>query len=299
MRGFFSQFGEVTRLKLSRNKKTGASKHYAFVEFKFPAVAKIVAETMNNYLMFEKARLAPVSAVSSGWFPRWAASSRVTGTEHQRDSFKAVATSSAHRTRHDVISGEETHGAVTLTTKRNGEPVAKHTGAQGACDESVGGARGHLQGCRQAVQAGARSMLFPSASAQTRLLVRRHGLLVTTSLLTLQVNFKGIAKAQINKERTPEEYAKMANGIIRTERRRRAAPPSTGPRPAPLLISSLSRATAARLNVVALLCALTASRVCTSERRRRRKISEAGIEYEFPGFESSLPTRAKKMKFTE
>lgn len=56
MRGFFTQFGEVTRLKLSRNKKTGNSKHYAFVEFKYAAVAKIVAETMNNYLMFEKAR---------------------------------------------------------------------------------------------------------------------------------------------------------------------------------------------------------------------------------------------------
>ena len=52
MRGFFSQFGEVSRLRLSRNKKTGKSKHYAFLEFKHPAVAKIVAETMDNYLMF-------------------------------------------------------------------------------------------------------------------------------------------------------------------------------------------------------------------------------------------------------
>ena len=53
MRGYFSQFGEVSRLRLSRNKKTGKSKHYAFVEFKHPEVAEIVAESMNNYLLFE------------------------------------------------------------------------------------------------------------------------------------------------------------------------------------------------------------------------------------------------------
>ncbi|XP_024530188.1 uncharacterized RNA-binding protein C1827.05c [Selaginella moellendorffii] len=52
MRGYFSQFGAVTRLRLSRNKKTGKSKHYAFVEFETPEIAQIVAESMNNYLMF-------------------------------------------------------------------------------------------------------------------------------------------------------------------------------------------------------------------------------------------------------
>ena len=34
--------------------QTGASKGYAFIEFRSEDVAKIVAETMNNYLMFEK-----------------------------------------------------------------------------------------------------------------------------------------------------------------------------------------------------------------------------------------------------
>lgn len=76
MRSYFSQFGEVTRLRLSRNKKvtsivlqhivcpacsltlmlappkqTGASKHYAFIEFKYASVAQIVQETMDNYLL--------------------------------------------------------------------------------------------------------------------------------------------------------------------------------------------------------------------------------------------------------
>ncbi|KAK6093208.1 nucleolar protein [Batrachochytrium dendrobatidis] len=54
MLSYFSQFGEVTRLRLSRNKKTGHSKHYAFVEFKDIEVAKIVADTMDNYLMFNR-----------------------------------------------------------------------------------------------------------------------------------------------------------------------------------------------------------------------------------------------------
>ena len=53
MRQYFSQFGEINRLRLSRNKKTGASRHWAFVEFRSAAVAGIVAETMNNYLLFE------------------------------------------------------------------------------------------------------------------------------------------------------------------------------------------------------------------------------------------------------
>jgi len=51
LKSYFSQFGEVTRLRLSRNKKSGRSKHYAFLEFDSLAVAKIVAETMDNYLL--------------------------------------------------------------------------------------------------------------------------------------------------------------------------------------------------------------------------------------------------------
>ena len=74
MRAFFSQFGTVTNLRLGRSKKTGKSRGYAFVEFKYMEVAKVgtitenvhsysalntlplqvVAESMNNYLMFDK-----------------------------------------------------------------------------------------------------------------------------------------------------------------------------------------------------------------------------------------------------
>ena len=51
MKDYFSQFGDVTRLRLSRNKKTGKSKHYAFIEFASKDVAEIVVDTMDNYLI--------------------------------------------------------------------------------------------------------------------------------------------------------------------------------------------------------------------------------------------------------
>lgn len=54
MRKFFSQFGKVLRLRISRSKKTAKSKGYAFVEFEEESVAKIVAETMQGYLLFDK-----------------------------------------------------------------------------------------------------------------------------------------------------------------------------------------------------------------------------------------------------
>ncbi len=52
MRQYFSQFGDISRLRLARNKKTGHSRHWAFIEFKSASVANIAAGTMDNYLMF-------------------------------------------------------------------------------------------------------------------------------------------------------------------------------------------------------------------------------------------------------
>lgn len=52
MKAYFSQFGDITNLRLSRNRLTGRSKHYAFIEFSSVTVAKIVAQTMDNYLMY-------------------------------------------------------------------------------------------------------------------------------------------------------------------------------------------------------------------------------------------------------
>lgn len=54
LKSYFQQFGKVSRLRVSRSKKTGRSKGYGYVEFECDEVAKIVAETMNNYLMGER-----------------------------------------------------------------------------------------------------------------------------------------------------------------------------------------------------------------------------------------------------
>ncbi|KAM9254077.1 LOW QUALITY PROTEIN: MKI67 FHA domain-interacting nucleolar phosphoprotein-like [Dugong dugon] len=74
LKAYFSQFGTVTRLKLSRSKKTGNSKGYAFVEFESDDVAKIVAETMNSYLSGErllKCDFMPPEKVHEELFKDW------------------------------------------------------------------------------------------------------------------------------------------------------------------------------------------------------------------------------------
>ncbi|CAG0882002.1 unnamed protein product [Darwinula stevensoni] len=71
MRKFFSQFGKVRRISLARSKKTGESRGFAFIQFQFPEVASIVAETMNNYLMFKKllkCKVVPPEKLKPGMF---------------------------------------------------------------------------------------------------------------------------------------------------------------------------------------------------------------------------------------
>jgi len=60
MKEFLSQFGEVQRLYISKNKKTGRSRGYGFIEFLHPEVAEIVADTMNDYLMYKKKMICKV-----------------------------------------------------------------------------------------------------------------------------------------------------------------------------------------------------------------------------------------------
>ncbi|KAL2539813.1 RNA-binding (RRM/RBD/RNP motif) family protein [Abeliophyllum distichum] len=53
MEGFFKQFGTIKRLRIARNRKTGKSRHFGFIEFESPEVAKVVSECMHNFLLFE------------------------------------------------------------------------------------------------------------------------------------------------------------------------------------------------------------------------------------------------------
>lgn len=71
MRQYLSQFGPVSRVRLSRNKKTGASKHFAFVEFEDESTAEIVTKTMDNYLLFGhilKVKMVPKSQIHEDLF---------------------------------------------------------------------------------------------------------------------------------------------------------------------------------------------------------------------------------------
>ena len=52
LKNFFQQFGQVTKLRVSRSVKTARSRGYAFLEFAERKVAEIAAKAMNNYLMF-------------------------------------------------------------------------------------------------------------------------------------------------------------------------------------------------------------------------------------------------------
>lgn len=54
LKNYFKQFGKVTNVKVCRSSRTGRCKGYGYVEFAHPDVAKIAADTMNNYLMFKK-----------------------------------------------------------------------------------------------------------------------------------------------------------------------------------------------------------------------------------------------------
>lgn len=71
IRQYLSQFGPVTNVRLSRNKKTGASKHFAFVEFEEHSTAETVVKTMDNYLLFGhilKLRMIPEEDVHEDLF---------------------------------------------------------------------------------------------------------------------------------------------------------------------------------------------------------------------------------------
>ncbi|KAI1447529.1 hypothetical protein F5Y02DRAFT_379626 [Annulohypoxylon stygium] len=76
MRSYFSQFGTIERLRMSRNKKTGASKHFAFIEFTEAPVAEVVAKTMDNYLLFGRILKVKVISKSQVHDDLWKGSNR-------------------------------------------------------------------------------------------------------------------------------------------------------------------------------------------------------------------------------
>nr|XP_020481527.1 MKI67 FHA domain-interacting nucleolar phosphoprotein-like [Labrus bergylta]XP_020488869.1 MKI67 FHA domain-interacting nucleolar phosphoprotein-like [Labrus bergylta] len=103
LKTYFEQFGKVQRLRLSRSKKTGGSKGYAFVEFDCDEVAKIVAETMNNYLMGErliKCHVMPPEKVHEKLFDR-------SQVEFKKPSYPAVDRYNKKRSEEEITKMKE------------------------------------------------------------------------------------------------------------------------------------------------------------------------------------------------
>ncbi|EJS42028.1 nop15p [Saccharomyces arboricola H-6] len=62
---YFAQFGDLREVRLARNKKTGNSRHYGFLEFVNKEDALVAQESMNNYLLMGhllQVRLLPKGA---------------------------------------------------------------------------------------------------------------------------------------------------------------------------------------------------------------------------------------------
>ncbi|KAH8821190.1 hypothetical protein F5884DRAFT_766904 [Xylogone sp. PMI_703] len=71
MRAYFEQFGKILKLRLSRNRRTGASRHIAWIQFAQASVAEIVAKAMNGYLLFNhilRIRVVPDEQVPENLF---------------------------------------------------------------------------------------------------------------------------------------------------------------------------------------------------------------------------------------
>ncbi|MCJ1283941.1 hypothetical protein MMC26_003272 [Xylographa opegraphella] len=129
MRSYFSQFGTVNHVRLSRSKKTGNSKHYAFLEFASAEVAKIVANTMDNYLMFGhilKCKLVPKEQVHPSL---WKGADR---------RFKKVPWNQIEGRKLDLPAGWEVWEKRIETEKKRREKKAEQTKAIGYEFESPG-----------------------------------------------------------------------------------------------------------------------------------------------------------------
>lgn len=92
MMNYFSQFGVVNQLRISRSSKTGRCRGYGFIEFEEPSVAAAAVEATNGYMMHSKrlrASLIPLNEIHPALF---------------KDSNRRFSSISAARRREKVVS---------------------------------------------------------------------------------------------------------------------------------------------------------------------------------------------------
>lgn len=111
MRHYFSQFGRVQSVRLSRSRRTGRSRGYAFVKFRCDEVAKVAAETMNNYLMYNRLMKCQVVSGHKNMFKRskhWKSQREREEVMKQRyDKLQVVSSMQEYRKRiHNVVRKE-------------------------------------------------------------------------------------------------------------------------------------------------------------------------------------------------
>ncbi|KAI6648066.1 MKI67 FHA domain-interacting nucleolar phosphoprotein-like [Oopsacas minuta] len=103
MRQYFSQFGRVQSVRLSRCYRTGRSRGYAFVKFQCDEVAKLAAETMNNYLMYSRLLKCQVVSGHKNMFKRsrhWKSQTEREEAMRQRyNTLQSVGNDQAYRKR--------------------------------------------------------------------------------------------------------------------------------------------------------------------------------------------------------
>merc|ERR1719487_1720038 len=109
MRKYFKQYGSVHRIRLSRNRSSGKSRGYAFIEFESPEVAEVVAKTMNGYMMFKRTLQARVIPNDKLHRRMWHGMG-ISGRKHQdRQNFRKVAQNPKMTyQRFDRLHGKET-----------------------------------------------------------------------------------------------------------------------------------------------------------------------------------------------
>jgi nucleolar protein 15 len=84
LEAFFGQFGEVSRVKLARSKRTGGSRHFAFVEFRRLHVAKVVVEAMNGYIMFRRRLVCAIVPPEKCHDRMWSVSRKIVKSRGER-----------------------------------------------------------------------------------------------------------------------------------------------------------------------------------------------------------------------
>ncbi|RWS11598.1 MKI67 FHA domain-interacting nucleolar phosphoprotein-like protein [Dinothrombium tinctorium] len=102
MLDYFSQFGKVTRVRLLRSRKTNKSKRVAFIEFLNEEVAKIAADSMNNYLMFDcilKCKFVPKDKLPPKLFHRWNLKRTPSVVRHKRKANASTKPENEYRSR--------------------------------------------------------------------------------------------------------------------------------------------------------------------------------------------------------